>query len=270
MAGIVARAALTAKARLAETATEVAGVIDGDGSVDLSGQRHAEDVVLPPVTGHAKVSESDGEFRIAGTIAGDAFTFVRPVTGTPPVFNGAYGFTFAHSLTGVDQSSHAVIIIDAAADGRTASIPDTAETDGEGRPLGTLSAGECRVSPRGAVSCRFDYQRADPAGPLPPGARFDAVILGGLNRFEEEMITGFGSAFATNVPPITLHVLGLTGWSATRAVAFGGVARTDVARGHETSTSSYAPYAAGSIANASPCSDSPRRRRSRLACATSR
>ena len=202
---------------VAETATEVSGVIHGDGSVDLTGEQHAQDMGHPPITGHAVVTESEGEFRIAGTIGESAVTLVRPVLGTSQAFNGAYIVAFDRSLAGADEPTSTPFLLDVAPDGRTRSVPDTAEIGGsQGQVFGTLSEGECFLSPRLLVSCRFRYARTS-AEPSPLGGRFDVVLVGSLNHPSgEEAVVGSGSVVATNVPPITLHVLPLTGWRATR------------------------------------------------------
>lgn len=203
---------------VAETAIEVSGTIRSNGSIDLTGKRHNQDIVGPPITGQVVVTESAGEIRIAGTIDGSDITLTRPADGIPRRVNGVFSLDFNPNLTGVAPPSRVILVLDPAADGR-AAIADSEETDAEGREIGRLSQGICLVSPTYRLGCRFRYDRTSQV-PFWLGGLYDVVLTGQLTPFEDLTVFATGNAVATNVPPITTHVVGVAAWMGSRIDAF--------------------------------------------------
>jgi hypothetical protein len=150
----------------------VSGPIQAGGGVALDGYFTQGGDVDHYAVGYATASDDGGEQRVAGTVdisgfAGSetlTFTMVRPASGTPPVFSGAYTFAFPESPSGCGCGSTASIELDVPPDGMGASM-QASDIDTNGAQLGMFAAGECLVSPRGQVRCRTAYEAVDPSSP---------------------------------------------------------------------------------------------------------
>ena len=206
---------------LREATTSVSGTFMDDGSVMLSGSASHEDTGSSHVTGHVVGSRSDAGFRITGELD-DAFfggstrtvDAFRPLGGTPPVFTGRYVFRFAKSLSGTEGASTAVIDVEVPADGRGHSLAAADELDDAGVRIGTFAPGECVVSSRGNMECRFPHHGLAGGGPFGGPSDFDAFLHGTIVVAGTD-VTGAGGLNVTNQAPIVDHAFAFTTWTAT-------------------------------------------------------
>jgi hypothetical protein len=143
------------------------GPVQPDGSVVLDGYFIQGGDIVHRANGDAQLSASVAEQRMTGTVDVPTlartyrFTMTRPGTGTPPVFTGAYAFTFDGSPNGCACSSTASVTIDVPATG-LASTTGGEDRDAMGVLLGTFAAGQCQVAPSGRALCWIPYDAVDP------------------------------------------------------------------------------------------------------------
>ncbi|MFN8640461.1 MAG: hypothetical protein U0802_01905 [Candidatus Binatia bacterium] len=181
-----------------------------DGRVMLAGEYLITDIFYF-VSGAATVASDGGTEVISGTLESEfgsgtvPETFVRrrSPTDDPTRFAGTYDIVFSESPGGSGVPSRTVLRLEVARDG-VALAGEGLDRDARGVPLGTIAAGECAVSPQGALRCGAWYLLAA----QPPTIPFRLVGVLAADG------TGSGEMRSGTDPPTGPYAFGT--WTATR------------------------------------------------------